>query len=113
MKNRDTVLTVSKEQASHDVNEVKQKITDPDTKIQTLHSKVMIKLNAHNSSFDGNQTKPLTSLVASANDVKQSVCFVVHGFPENGNDYNELLVMFNFLEYKCDIKSPSRIGQLN
>lgn len=53
MKSRDTVLSVSKEQASHDVNEVKQKITDLDTKIQTLHSKVMIKLNAHNSSFDG------------------------------------------------------------
>lgn len=41
------------------------------------------------------------------------MCFEVHGFSENGNDYNKLLVMFNFLEYKCDINTPSRIGQLN
>ena len=44
-------------------------------------------------------------------EINESI-IVIYGFPEDNNDYNELLDMFDFLKCRCDIVRHMRMGKL-
>ena len=115
---------------SQDIAIVKQSIVALDTKLQLLHNAIL-QLQPCNdiASTDGDQPKhhqPLSyAAVVSSDVVKNSVsaafrehqkvnvdqsCIAVYGFPDEGNDYEQLLDMFSYLNCRCDIVRHSRLG---
>lgn len=111
--------------------DVKKSIAALDSKLQALHESIAnpqagkCEASISNSQVP-KECRPLTYASAISADVVKSVVsetikeqqkvntanasLVVKGFPEEGNDYVQLLDMFQYLYCKCDVISPTRIG---
>ena len=118
---------------SQEIVAVTQSIASLDSKIQALHTAIN-QLGPANrvASTSADQSQqvcpPSYAAVVSADMVKNAVSaaiqeqqkastdkssIAVFGFPEEGNDYAQLLDMFDFLDARCDIIRQSRLGRLS
>ena len=118
---------------SQEIVAVTQSIASLDSKIQALHTAIN-QLGPANrvASTSADQSQqvcpPSYAAVVSADMVKNAVSaaiqeqqkastdkssIAVFGFPKEGNDYAQLLDMFDFLDARCDIIRQSRLGRLS
>jgi hypothetical protein len=124
-------MTVSMTPTNNDIDSMKQSLAALGDKIESLCSE-MTKLKPNGSEactpvIQPCQPKKFAELFSS-DDMKNvvmqvireerkvntsSACLVISGFPEEGQDYSQLVDMLQFLGVKCDIMRHSRIGNQN
>ena len=121
---------ILKAQVAQDINVVKQSIVLRDNKIQALHEVIaqLTSFNRENSAPENSlkQNQPPTySSIISAGIEKNAVfeaireqqkvitdksSIIIYGFPEEGNDNEQLLDKLTFLGSHCDIIQHTWIG---